>query len=37
LRRQAEQAGFDELLTKPLRLADLERVLAGQTNSGAAT
>jgi PAS domain S-box-containing protein len=36
-RRQAEQAGFDELLTKPLRLADLERVLADRTTSGAAT
>jgi CheY-like chemotaxis protein/two-component sensor histidine kinase len=36
-RRQAEQAGFDELLTKPLRLADLERALAGRTTSAAAT
>lgn len=36
-RHAAEQAGFDELLTKPLRLADLERVLAGRTNAAAAT
>jgi CheY-like chemotaxis protein len=36
-RREAEQAGFDELLTKPLRLADLERVLAGRPNAAAAT
>lgn len=35
--RQAEQAGFDELLTKPLRLADLERVLTGARISSAAT
>ncbi len=36
-RREAEQAGFDELLTKPLRLADLERSLAGRTSTAAAT